>query len=119
MAGINVFKSAPLATGTRLFDSDAQFALRKGQALVHASIAVNAGSGPVEVNMWIYNEGDTSRPIILGEADFIRADNVFGAPDVWTYTGRTGYQDNSTLRLHVQNNSGSTVIWLASWRTEP
>ncbi len=82
------------------------------------SIAINAGSGPVEANAWIYNEGDTSRPIILGQMEFIRGGGVFGSPDVWVYSGRTSYQDSSTLRIHVRNDTGSTVTWFASWRTE-
>ncbi len=118
-AGINAFRTETLANQAQTTDAAHSFRLRAGQKLVHMSIAVGAASGPVHVNAWIYNEGDTARPIILGEADWIRADRLFGAPDVWIYQGRTGYQDNSTLRIHIRNDTGSTITWIAAWRTEP
>ena len=117
-----------LATGANTTDAAHAFRLfdtGKGGWLVHAGIAVGVagtgvgGAGPCLVVASIFQRGQPTLPTLLKPSQFARSPALGGGVgDFWSWDGNAGYETESTIRIFVRNDTGSTVLWFASWGVE-
>ncbi len=109
-----------IADGDATSDADHQFALpTAGGTLYHVSIRIG-GNGPAFVGASVLQQGDQAIVDFLGDREWVR-----GAPateenevyDVYHWDGALPFKPLSLIKIFVDNNSGSTVVWKARWVT--
>ena len=117
---VHARREETLANNANTTDANGTFAVSGRQGfLTSVHISVTANDGPCLAGAFLFQETGNLNGTSLGPRQWIRSPGTGGQTgDIYDWHGRAPFSSDAEIRIFVRNDTGSSVLWAATWVTE-